>query len=52
VRGPAFEGISRLSAGSGFWKFKLFAESANTEDLSERLFLLSRLVRGSTELRI
>ena len=46
--GP-IEGIARLSAGGGHWKFKLFAEIASTEDLNERLFLLSQLPNDVAE---
>jgi hypothetical protein len=49
--GPT-EGIARLSIGDGLWKFKLFADSASSEDLSERLFLISQVSRELAEPRI
>ncbi|MGI5522560.1 hypothetical protein ACQEUX_16740 [Micromonospora sp. CA-259024] len=49
--GP-IEGIARLSAGDGLWKFKIFADSASSEDVSERLYLLSALPKESAEPRI
>jgi hypothetical protein len=49
--GP-IEGIARLSIGDDLWKFELFAESADSEDLSDRLFLLAPLPEGSVRSQI
>ncbi|WP_141908415.1 hypothetical protein [Micromonospora sp. A202] len=49
--GP-IEGIARLSAGDGLWKFKIFADDASSEDVSDRLYLLSALPKESVEPRI
>jgi hypothetical protein len=46
--GP-IEGIARLSAGDGLWKFKIFAAVARVDDLDERLFLFFRLSQDAEE---